>query len=201
MYYLASGTVLEPKKFRVVKPEIRILGVDDGQFVPHTEGAVILVGVVFRGGCSIDGVMHTHVAIDGFDATEQLTSMINSSPHRKQLRLVMLNGITFAGFNVVDIKKLNLETNLPIIAITLKKPNLEAVRKALCNLPRSEERWNMLLSAGEIHEICCKGKKICIELAGISLADAKEIVKSSSTNSSFPEPLRVAHLIASGISL
>ena len=51
--------------------------------------------------------MHTHVAIDGFDATEQIASMINSSPHCKQLRLVMLNGITFAGFNVVDIKRLN----------------------------------------------------------------------------------------------
>jgi hypothetical protein len=192
---------LEPKKFRVVKPEIRILGVDDGQFVPHTEGAVIVVGVVFRGGRQIDGVMHTHVAIDGFDANEQLTNMINGSPHRKQLRLAMLNGITFAGFNVVDIKRLNKDTKLPIIAITLKKPDLEAVRKALRNLPRGEERWNVLLSAGEIYEVCCKDKKIYVELAGISLADAKEIIKSTSKNSSFPEPLRVAHLIASGISL
>ena len=99
---------MEPKKFRVIKPEIRILGVDDGRFVPHTKGEVIVVGVVFRGGCSLDGVMHTHVAIDGFDATEQLASMINSSPHCKQLRLIMLNGITLGGFNVVDIKKLNL---------------------------------------------------------------------------------------------
>jgi len=190
---------LKLKEFRVIKSEIRILGVDDGKFVPHTSGAVIVVGVVSRGGRSIDGVMHTHVTIDGFDATEQLTYMINSSPHSKQLRLVMLNGITFAGFNVVDIKKLNSATKLPIIAATLHKPDLEAVRKALDNLPESDERWKMILAAGDIHEVRCMSKKIYLELAGISLDDAQEVVQLTSTNSHFPEPLRVAHLVASGI--
>ncbi|HUJ84531.1 MAG TPA: DUF99 family protein [Candidatus Acidoferrales bacterium] len=192
---------MESKKFRVIKPEIRILGVDDGKFAPRTEGHVIVVGVVFRGGCSIDGVMHTHVEIDGFDATERLTSMINNSPHCKQLRLIMLNGITFAGFNVVDIKKLSAGTELPVIAITLEKPDLEAVHKALSHLPNADERWNTVLSAGKIRETRCRRKKLYLELAGISLADAKEIIDLTSTNSSFPEPLRVAHLIASGVSL
>lgn len=188
------------KKFRVIKPEIRVLGIDDGKFVPHTEGSVIVVGVVFRGGCWLDGVMHTNIAIDGFDGTERIASMINGSPHCKQLRLVMLYGITFAGFNVVDIKRLNLETGLPVVALTLEKPDLEAVRRALDNLPESEERWKMILAAGKIHEVRCRGKKIYMELAGISESDAREIVKLTSTRSSYPEPLRVAHLIASGIS-
>ena len=177
-----------------------MLGIDDGKFVPHTEGSVIVVGVVFRGGCCLDGVMHTNIAIDGFDATERIASMINGSPHCKQLRLAMLCGITFAGFNVVDIKKLNQETGLPVIALTLEKPDLEAVRRALYNLPNSDERWKMILDAGKIHEVRCRGKKIYMELAGISEADAREIVKLTSTRSSYPEPLRVAHLIASGIS-
>jgi hypothetical protein len=190
---------LEVKSFRAIKPEIRVLGLDDGKFVPHTEGDVIVVGVVFRGGYWIEGVMHTRIAVDGFDATEQMASMIKSSPHCKQLRLVMLSGITFAGFNVVNIKKLNLATKLPVIALTPGKPDLEAIRKALNNLPKSEERWNMILEAGEIHEFRCRGKKIYMELAGIPIADAQEIVGLTSTRSSFPEPLRVAHLIASGI--
>jgi endonuclease V-like protein UPF0215 family len=191
---------LEVKDFRVIKSEIRVLGVDDGKFVPHTEGAVIVVGVVFRGSSWIDGVMHTRIAIDGFDATEQIASMINNSPHCKQLRLVMLNGITFAGFNVVDIKRLNSVTKLPVIALTRDKPDLDAIREALNNLPNSEERWKMMLAAGEIHEVSCSGKKNYIEIAGISLVNAEEIVELTSIRSSFPEPLRVAHLIASGIS-
>ena len=175
------------------------MGVDDGKFAPHTEGSAIVIGVVFRGGCAIDGVMHTYVAIDGFNATEQLASMITSSPHCKQLRLVMLNGITFAGFNIVDLKKLNVATNLPIVALTPEEPDLAAFRNALNNLPKSEERWKTILAAGEIHEFRCKGKKIYMELAGISLVDAEEIVKLTSVRSCFPEPLRVAHLIASGV--
>jgi hypothetical protein len=191
---------LEVKDFRAIKSEIRVLGVDDGKFIPHTEGFAIAVGVVFRGGCWLDGVINTIIEIDGFDATEKIASMINRSPHCKQLRLVMLNGITFAGFNVVDIKRLNLTTKLPVIALTPKKPDLEAIRNALNNLPKSEERWKMILAAGTIHEVCRGGKKIYMELAGISEVDALEVVKLTSTRSSFPEPLRVAHLIASGIS-
>jgi len=193
--------VLRPKKFREIKPEIRILGVDDGKFIPHSEGHVIVVGVVFRGGSSIDGVMHTHIAIDGFDATQQVVNMIIGSPHYKQLRLIMLNGITFGGFNVINIKKLYEETELPVIALTLDKPDLESVRRALDNLPRSDERWNMILAAEKIHKINCKGKSLYVELAGVSESDAKEVIELTATRSSFPEPLRVAHLIASGISL
>ena len=191
---------MEVKGFRTIKSEIRVLGVDDGKFIPHTEGSVIVVGVVFRGGCWIDGVMHSYVAIDGFDATAQIASMINSSPHCKQLRLVMLNGITFAGFNVVDLKRLNSATNLPIIALTEDKPDLNAIHMALNNLPKSEERWRMVLEAGDIHKINCRGKSLYMVLAGVSLADALEIVELTSTRSCIPEPLRIAHLIASGIS-
>ena len=191
--------LVSPKAFRIIKPEIRVLGVDDGKFIPHTKGTVIVVGVVFRGGYSIDGVIHTKVAIDGLDATEQLVSMINASPHRRQLRLIMLNGITFAGFNLVDIKKLNEATNLPVLALTHEKPDLEKIRKALRNLPDFEERWRIILAAGEIHEVKNKATKIYLELAGITLSDAQKIIKLTSTRSCLPEPLRVAHMVASGI--
>jgi endonuclease V-like protein UPF0215 family len=190
----------DQKAFGIVKPEIRVLGIDDGKFIPHTKGSVLIVGVVFRGGYSIEGVMHTKIGIDGFDATEKLTSMVNSSPHRKQLRVVMLNGITFGGFNVVNLKKLHLKTGLPVIAITHDKPDLDAICLALKNLPKSEDRWRLFVEAGKINEVKNHGTKIYVELAGIPLNDAQEIIKLTSTRSCLPEPLRVAHLIASGVS-
>ena len=189
------------KSFRTIKSEIRVIGVDDGKFTPHTQGSVIVVGVVFRGGFWLDGVMHTDVAIDGYDATKQIASMINSSPHSKQLRLIMLNGITFAGFNVVNIKELSAATNLPVLALTGDKPDLDSIHDALNNLPETSNRWKTVLEAGAIHEITSRGKKLYIALAGISLFDAKRIIELTATRSSFPEPLRVAHIIASGISL
>jgi len=191
--------LLESKNFRTIKSEIRVLGIDDGRFIAQTQGSAMIFGVVFRGGFWLDGVMHTDIEIDGFDSTNKIISMINNSPHRNQLRLIMLFGITFAGFNVVDIKELNIATSLPVIVLMRKKPDLGAMREAIKNLPRSEERWQMVLNAGKIFEILCRGKRIYMQIAGISENDAKEIVELTSTRSSFPEPLRVAHLLASGI--
>jgi endonuclease V-like protein UPF0215 family len=186
----------------VIKPEIRVLGVDDGTFVPHTKGFAPMIGVVFRGGFWLDGVMSTKVEVDGFDATDKIASMTINSPHYKQLRVIMLDGVTFAGFNVVDIKRLNAETKLPIIAVTRDRPNLKEIHDALEHLPESEKRWKAVMNAGEILEVTTRNEseKVFIEVSGILEEDAKKIVKLTSTRSSVPEALRVAHLIASGVS-
>ena len=190
------------KSFGMIKPEIRVLGVDDGVFTPHVESLVPVVGVVFRGGYWLDGVMHTEILVDGFDATERISAMVTGSPHYKQLRVIMLNGITFAGFNVVDIKALNATTDLPVIAVTREKPDLPLIRRALEHLPRSEERWKAVLNAGELSKVSMRkeGEKVYLHTAGISVLDAEKIVRLTSTRSNLPEALRVAHLVASGIS-
>ncbi|MEM2104547.1 MAG: DUF99 family protein [Candidatus Bathyarchaeia archaeon] len=190
------------KKLRTIKPEIRILGVDDGQFEPRKKGFVPVVGVVFRGGYWIDGVMYTRIKIDGTDATEKIASMILNSPHYKQLRVIMLDGITFAGFNVVDIKELNAKTRLPVITVTREKPNLKEICNALKNLPCFEKRWKAIVSSGEPVEISVKGgkEKVYMQVVGICIEDAAKILRLTSTRSNMPEALRVAHLIASGIS-
>jgi endonuclease V-like protein UPF0215 family len=193
---------LNRKSFRVIKPEIRVLGVDDGAFIPHVAGQVLVIGVVFRGGYWLDGVMHTKIAVDGFDATERISSMVVGSSHYKQLRVVMLNGITFAGFNVVDVKALNEATKLPVITVTREKPDLVEIHKALRNLPRGEERWKVILSAGEPVEVSTRNAeaKVYMQSVGVSREDAQKILRLTSTRSNVPEALRVAHLIASGIS-
>ena len=190
------------ESFRMIKPEIRVLGVDDGVFIPHVESLVLVVGVVFRGGYWLDGVMHTKILVDGCDSTEKISNMVTDSPHYEQLRVIMLNGITFAGFNVVDIKALNAATSLPVVAVTRKKPDLLRIHRALEHLSRSEERWKAVLKAGENSEISTRdeNEKVYLHVAGVSLVDAEKIVRLTSTRSNIPEPLRVAHLVASGIS-
>jgi endonuclease V-like protein UPF0215 family len=191
------------RSLRVVKPEIRVLGVDDGKFVSHSKGKVLVVGVVFRAGCWMEGVMSTQVEVDGFDATANLACMIKGSPHFRQLRVVMLNGITLGGFNVVDINLLNAETGLPVIAVAGKKPDLESVHSAIQKMPKSEERWKAILRAGEIFPAVTRGEtqRVHVETAGISKEAAVAVLRLTATRSKIPEPLRVAHLIASGVSL
>ena len=190
------------KSFGVIKPEIRVLGIDDGAFTPHVEGQVPVIGVVFRGGYWLEGVMHTEIAVDGFDATDQIASMITGSPHWKQLRMIMLNGITFAGFNIVDVEALNLATKLPVITVTREKPDLAEIHKALQNLPCSEERWETILKAGEPVEVATRNAKatVFVQTVGVSKEDAQKILRLTATRSNIPEALRVAHLIASGTS-
>ncbi len=190
-------------KIRAVKPEIRVLGIDDGVFIPHIKGVVDVIGVVFRGGYWLDGVMRTQVEIDGMDATEKIASMIVESPHYPQLRVIMLNGVTMAGFNVVDIEELYEKVKLPVIAVTRDKPNFGDIKKALQNLPQSEKRWRSIEKAGKIIKVRTRSgeEPIYAHAAGISEEDAKRILKSTSTRSNIPEALRVAHLVASGLGL
>ena len=189
------------KRFRCIKPEIRVLGVDDGIFVPHTKGTVDIVGVVYRGGYWLDGVMRTEVIIDGMDATEKIASMIKKSPHYDQLRVVVLNGVTFAGFNMVDINELFKRVDLPVIAVVREKPDFAEIRKALKNLPESERRWEAIESAGKIIKVQTRNTEeaVYMQIAGVSQKDAEKILKSTSTRSNVPEALRVAHIIASGL--
>ncbi|UCE29120.1 MAG: DUF99 family protein [Candidatus Bathyarchaeota archaeon] len=188
-------------RIRCVKPEIRVLGVDDGVFVPHAKSFAVVVGVVYRGGYWLDGVMRTEVEIDGFGATEKIASMISASTQYHQLRAVMLSGVTFAGFNVVDIKKLFERVRLPVIAVMREKPRFNDIKKAIQNLPEYSKRWEAMENAGEIIEVHTRGTEqaVYIQIAGISEKDAKKVVKSTSTRSNIPEPLRVAHIIASGL--
>jgi endonuclease V-like protein UPF0215 family len=192
---------LLPKRFRSIKPEIRVLGVDDGAFVPRTKGKVDVVGVVYRGGCWFEGVMRAEITIDGLDATEKMVAMITGSPFYGEIRVVVLDGVTFAGFNVVDISELSRRVDLPVISVVREKPDLEEIRSALKNLPDFEVRWRAMENAGELFEVeTRRGENpVYMHIAGILLDDAKKIMKKTSTRSLIPEALRVAHIIASGL--
>ena len=189
------------KKFRTIKPEIRVLGVDDGPFTPH-RGHALVVGVVFRGGYWLDGVLSTKIRVDGFDVTEKVAAMIVGSSHYRQVRVVMLDGLTFGGFNVVDIKRLNGLTGLPVIVVTRDKPDLRQIHAALKNLPRSAERWRAVKEAGRVLQVQTgsRGERVYMEVCGVLESDARTILRLTSTRSSVPEALRAAHLIASGVS-
>jgi endonuclease V-like protein UPF0215 family len=192
---------LTNRKFWGIKSEIRVMGIDDGPFAPHTKGKVMLVGTVFRGGQWLDGIVRTYVDIDGTDATQRIIDMVNKSRHKGQLRVIMVDGVTFGGFNVINIQEIFGKTGVPVIVVSRKMPNFPKVKKALQNLPDWRERWRMLRAASKIHRVRSRPRAapVCVQVAGINPADAEQIVKLTSTRSLVPEPLRVAHLIATGI--
>lgn len=187
-----------------MKYQVRILGLDDAPHV-KTQKQVLVLGTVFRGGEYMDGLLSTTVEKDGFDATEKLIGLINKSRNIGQLSYLMLDGITFAGFNVVDISKLFEETGLPVIAVIRKKPDFKAIEKALNNLPNKKERLMLIKLAGPVYEFSVEHSqlkeegKIYFQVAGLDESEAEKVLKLTTLHSLVPEPLRIAHIIGSGL--
>ena len=155
-----------------------------------------------RGGDWLEGVVRTHIKKDGLDATERLIEMVIKSKHFGQIRIVMLNGITMGGFNVVDMEALNEATGIPVISVIRRMPDMKSIRSALENLTDPGHRYAVILKAGKAVEIPMdRGEPIFIQYRGVDEESAVSIVRSSATHSRIPEPIRVAHLIATGIVL
>jgi hypothetical protein len=183
-----------------LKPEMRILGIDDSPLIGKD---ILVVGAVMRGGGWLDGLLSTHIEKDGMDATERLASMITESRNYGQIRVAMLNGVTFGGFNVVDIADLERLTGVPVIAVMRRLPDMESIGRALRNLDHHKLRYEAILKAGEINEARTKwrGGPVYFQCKGIEKDNAIRLIADTAVHSRLPEPLRVAHIIATGVVL
>ncbi|HEC89849.1 MAG: hypothetical protein DRN12_00110 [Thermoplasmata archaeon] len=181
-----------------MKVEIRLLGIDDAPF-SFREDKTLVVGVIMRGGAYIEGVLRRDISIDGLDSTEACIDMVLTTRHRKQLRAMLLDGVSLGGFNIVDIEKVFNETEVPVITVTRDKPDFDKIKSALKkHFSDWEKRFDMI-SKGSLHVIKTSYNPIYVKCAGILISEAKEIIKISTIRGVIPEPIRVAHLIASGI--
>jgi hypothetical protein len=187
-------------RFYSIKDEIRIIGFDDAPF-QREDRSVLVVGAVYRGGGFMDGVVSTEVEVDGLDSTEKLSELLNNLRFG-DVRIVMIDGIAFGGFNVVDIKSLNEATDLPVIVVTRDMPDFDGIWNALKHTQDPKKRRKLIEDAGEpmFVETAEEGG-VYIQFSGINFDDAAKIVRMSSTHSLIPEPIRAAHLIAQGVSI
>lgn len=181
------------------KKEVRILGVDDSPFRKSDHDALV-IGVVFRGANFLDGVLSTRITVDGDDFTEKLSGLVLGTRHREQLQVLMLNGITFAGFNMADLPKIHELTGLPAVSVVRKMPDLRKMKKAIFSRFGGDDddagkKWNAIERAGPLHPC----GRVLFQCAGIKPEDASALVAATSIHSGIPEPIRVAHLIAGGV--
>jgi len=181
-----------------MKKQIRILGIDDSPFT-FTDKYSTIIGAVMRGGEYLECVLSSQVSIDGNDATDICIEMIQNTKHRQQLKAAMLDGVALGGFNIVDIQRLYDSTNLPIITITRDKPDFVKIKEALeKNFHDWEKRWETL-KKGNLFTVKTEHSPIYVKCVGIKIEEAKEIINISTIRGVIPEPIRVAHVIASGV--
>jgi endonuclease V-like protein UPF0215 family len=172
-----------------------VIGFDDAPFPRGHRGPVKIVGAVFANH-RLDGVLVGEVEKDGDDATDQLAKLVQNSKFYQHARLIMLQGITMGGFNVVDVFDLYQRLNMPILVIARRAPDLGAIRSALeLHLPGGRDKWGMIEAAGVMEP----AGDVFIQRVGLTLTQAIETVDQWSIHSRIPEPLRCAHLIAGAL--
>lgn len=172
-----------------------VIGFDDAPCEPRQRGGVLVVGAVFAG-LSLQGVISGRIRYDGADATCTLARLVSTSKFAGQTQLVLIQGIAFAGFNVVDIHGLHHALDIPVMAVARRQANMQAVYDALhSRVPGGARKWAIIERAGPMEPVA----GLFVQRAGISLGDAKKLIERFAIHGHIPEPLRTAHLIAGGI--
>ncbi len=172
-----------------------LIGIDDTPFGRGRRLGPRLVGVV-TAKHRVDGVLSAPVRRDGANAARCIAEMIRESTFDEHIQAVLLQGITVGGFNVVDIGWLAERLGRPVVVVARRKPRLGAIRRALeTKVTGGATKWKLIERAGPM-EAC---GDVFVQRAGITLAATERLIRDSTTHGSLPEPLRLAHLIAGGM--
>jgi endonuclease V-like protein UPF0215 family len=172
-----------------------VVGFDDAPFERHHRGDVLIVGAVYAG-ARLEGVLSGKVRRDGINSTAVLTDLVGGSRFYPQLQAVLLQGIAFAGFNVVDIHRLRETLDRPVLVVCRRRPDLDKIREALLHhVPGGLRKWRLIEQAGPMEPLA----GVYVQRAGLSPATAEALLADFARHGRLPEPLRTAHLIAGGI--
>jgi len=173
-----------------------VIGFDDAPFARAHRGNVLIVGAVFAD-TRLEGVLCGQVRRDGRNSTLVLSDLVRRSRFRQHLQAVLLQGISLAGFNVIDLHALQASLGIPVIVVARRPPDLPAIRRALRTHVRGGVRKLALIERAGPMEPCAG---VYVQRAGITLEQTAALIRRFAVHSKLPEPLRTAHLIAGGLS-
>jgi hypothetical protein len=178
-----------------------VVGVEDGGFskkiLDHGISRALFVSVLFVGRRLYDFQLD-EITVDGLDATEKLSMMLR----RWSFDTVILAGVSFAGFNLVDSASISKEFKKPVIIVARTKPNNVGVKNALRQHFKDWRiRWSIFEKLGPVYEVVSMVNEppIYVEVVGTRLDWAERVLRSLATCCRIPEPIRVARLIARGL--
>jgi len=185
-----------------VRKALRTVGVDDGGFQSQwsqirRHGKAILAAVLLNE-YWIDDIHVGEITVDGLDATEILANLLN----HWTFDAVFLSGVSFAGFNLIDAAAIYKKFRRPVIVVSGDKPDNMAVKKALQkHFADWEARWRIIRKLGRIYSAApvVAEPPLYFEAVGLSPRSAKLMIRALAVSSRLPEPIRVARLVARGL--
>jgi endonuclease V-like protein UPF0215 family len=173
---------------------LRAVGFDDGPFERRSRGSVSVAGVICAA-TRFEGLVWGKVVKDGWNSTEALCRMLVDGKFLPQIHLVLLDGIAFGGFNVVDLELLSGRLDRPCVAVMRREPDLLAVERAIRRLRWPERRLAILRRAGPIH----RRPPFVFQVRGGEVDAIADALRRLTDRGAVPEALRLAHLVASAV--
>jgi endonuclease V-like protein UPF0215 family len=176
-----------------LKEGVRYIAIASG---PIGKGATtLLIGVIFRDNY-IEGLLSTKIRADGADSTDKIIKMIRRSRFRAEVRILLLNGIALAGLNIINPQELEKRLRVKVVLLNRRRQNASELVNALNEFSRATktnvmERIAIVEESRKMNTLTTNGLSLQSSLDGSYL---KKFAKSAF------EALRVAHIIARGIS-
>ncbi len=177
------------------------IGVEDGPFLPRRLGGSKAPLVVVKlEGPHMTAVRAGWIGVDGMDGTERALKLLESFAMSESP--ILLAGVTFGGFNLIDPRRLQKMFKVPTIVVVRSRPNNRAVKRALVrHFLDWRERWRIIRSLGPLRTVrtVASENPLFYEAFGCSSSVAQRILAGWALVSRIPEPLRVAGLVARGL--
>ena len=144
----------------------------------------------------IDGFVFGHAKIEGDDSTESILAMYDKL-NRQDISFLLISGLIISMYNIVDIKKLSKECNMPVIGVTYEESTgiEDAIKHHFPNSYESKVKQYRNLGTRikiELHT----GYDLYLRVEGCETGEAKRLLDAFTLQGAIPEPLRVAHLLA-----
>ena len=177
--------------------DLRILGVDDGPFVRGVDKVCPIVGVLMRLDGKIENIAADSLLIDGGDVTGRISGLMEMMKIRPSV--VMSEGITFAGFNILDPEEFYGRTCVPFISVRKGEPDITAMIMAIRKHEPDAFVKESTLRKINPDSMNIRGIETTVNYAGMTLEDARKLLLKTSVDGILPEPVTLAHLVASTI--
>jgi len=177
---------------------IGLVGVKDGSFKAFLPVQSTLLCAVLMVGKRVESVRLGRVIVDGREATDVLLRMLVNI----RCDAVILGGVSFAGFNIIDATRVNKELSVPVIVYSGEKPDNASVLAALkAHFADWEERWAQVARLGDVYSLSSRAgyPPVFFEVVGESKDWGEKVLRSSTSLTRAPEPVRVAGILARGL--
>ena len=156
----------------------------------------VLSGIVMSTDLVIDGFVFGHSTIGGDDATDTILSMYEKL-NRRDVSFLLISGIVISLYNMTNVKRISDNIDLPVIGVTYKDSDgiVDAIKH---HFPESyESKLAEYSDLGSREKITLHTSyDLHIRNEGCTVSEAKQLLDKLTLHGSFPEPLRIAQMLA-----